>query len=159
MAGRERETNPIVRSEAKTVAKYLDELPADRRAVVTAMRKLVLENLPKGYVEAMSWGMISYEIPLERYPETYNGRPLGYVAIAAQKNHYAFYLMSVYADSKEEKALRAAFAKAGKKLDIGKCCLRFRQLENVELTAIGRVIAAKTPEQYIAYYEKSRKKP
>ena len=148
----------MVSSRATTVAKYLEELPADRREVVKAMRRLVLDNLPKGYAESMSFGMIGYEIPLEKYPDTYNGRPLSYVAIAAQKSHYAFYLMSVYADSKEEKALRAAFGKAGKKLDLGKSCLRFKKLEDVVLPAIGRVIAGTTPAQYIALYEKSRKK-
>ena len=148
----------MVSSRATTVAKYLEELPPDRREVVKAMRKLVLDNLPEGYVESMSFGMIGYEIPLERYPDTYNGRPLAYVSIAAQKSHYAFYLMGVYADSKEEKALRAAFEKAGKKLDLGKSCLRFKKLEDVVLPAVGRVVAGTTPVQYIALYEKSRKK-
>ena len=146
----------MVSSRATTVAKYLEELPPDRREVVGAMRKLVLDNLPRGYVESMSFGMIGYEIPLEKYPDTYNGWPLAYVSIAAQKNHYAFYLMGVYADSKEEMALRAAFEKAGKKIDLGKSCLRFRRLEDILLPAIGRVIASTTPAQYVALYEKSR---
>ena len=73
------------------------ELPAERRAVVAAVRDLVLKNLPDGYVETINWGMISYEVPLERYPATYNQQPLSFVAVAAQKNHYAIYLNCVCA--------------------------------------------------------------
>ncbi len=146
----------MVSSKEKTVAGYLDSLPADRRAVATAMRALVLANLPKGYVESMNWGMICYEIPLERYPDTYNGQPLGNVAIAVQKNHFAFYLLSVYADSKEEKALRAAYEKAGKKLDMGKCCVRFRKLEDLVQPAIGKAIKSTSVAKCIEYYEQSR---
>ena len=88
----------MAKSNAATVQEYLDELPEDRRAVVAAVRDVVLRHLPKGYGENMNWGMISYEIPLERYPDTYNGQPLSYMALAAQKNHYALYLMCFYGD-------------------------------------------------------------
>ena len=83
----------MVSSKAKTVEDYLDELPPDRRAVVSAVRDLVNANLPEGYVETMNWGMIAWEVPLSRYPVTYNKQPLGYVALAAQKNAYSLYLM------------------------------------------------------------------
>ncbi|HEX2092862.1 MAG TPA: DUF1801 domain-containing protein [Longimicrobiaceae bacterium] len=145
-------------SSAATVEEYLRELPEDRRTVVSRVREVILRSLPHGYRESMSWGMISYEIPLERYPDTYNGRPLGYVALAAQKNHYALYLMGVYGDPEQETRLREEFRKAGKKLDMGKACLRFRKLEDLPLDAIGQVVAGIPPEGFIARYEASRRK-
>ncbi|MDH4130606.1 MAG: DUF1801 domain-containing protein [Gemmatimonadota bacterium] len=148
----------MVSSKAKTVADYLKELSPERRKVVAAVRSVVRKNLPKGYREVMGWGMISYGIPLSRYPDTYNGQPLCYAAIAAQKNHYAVYLMNVYADSGEEAALRRDFEKAGKKLDMGKCCVRFRKLEDISLPAIGRVVRSTSVEAYITRYEESRAK-
>jgi uncharacterized protein YdhG (YjbR/CyaY superfamily) len=148
----------MVSSNAKTVADYLKGLPPERRKVVSAVRATVRKNLPKGYREVMGWGMISYGIPLARYPDTYNGQPLCYAAIAAQKNHYAIYLMNVYADSSEEAALRKAFEKAGKKLDMGKSCIRFGRLEDIPLAAIGRVIRSTSVEQYIKRYETIRAK-
>ena len=146
----------MVSSRATTVEEYLEELPEERRAVVSAVRDLVARNLPEGYRESMSWGMISYCIPLERYPNTYNQQPLGYVAIAAQKNHYSLYLMGVYADSEREKQLREAFRLAGKKLDMGKSCLRFKKLDDLPLEAVGEVISSLPVDEYIAYYEAAR---
>jgi len=148
----------MVQSKAKTVEAYLKELPAERREVVAAVRKMVLKHLPKGYAETMGFGMIVYGIPLARYPDTYNGQPLCYVALAAQKNYYTLYLMNVYADSREEIALRDAFAKAGKKLDMGKCCVRFKQLADLEMAALGKAIAATAVDEFIARYEASRKR-
>ena len=145
-------------SDAATVAEYLDELPDERRAVVSAVREVILEHLPEGYEETMNWGMISYEIPLERYPDTYNGQPLSYVGLAAQKRHYALYLMSVYQDPAQEAWLKDVFEEAGKKLDMGKSCLRFKKLEDLPLEAIGRLVAGTGPDQFIARYEASRKR-
>ena len=145
-------------SQAKSVAAYLEELPAERRAVVSKLRALVKKNLPKGYVETMSFGYPAYVIPLAKYPDTYNGQPLCYAAIAAQKNHYAVYLMCVYQDAELRRKLEADFAKAGKKLDMGKSCLRFKKLEDVPLPAIGRAIKAVTPAKYIAAYDKIKGK-
>lgn len=148
----------MVQSKAQTVKAYLAELPAERRAVVAAVRDVVRRNLPKGYQEAMRWGMISYEIPLKRYPETYNGQPLSYIGLAAQKNHFALYLMCIYSDPQREAWLRDQFKKAGKKLDIGKSCVRFKKLEDLPLDVIGQAVAAATPAQLIARYEASRKR-
>ena len=148
----------MVKSNATTVEGYLEELDPDRRRVVEAVRQMILDHLPEGYQESMNWGMISYEIPLEVYPDTYNGRPLGYVALAAQKQHYAVYLMGVYQDPEQEAQLREAFERAGKKLDMGKSCLRFKKLEDVPLDVIGEVIASTPPEQFIARYEQAREK-
>ncbi len=148
----------MVQSRATTVSEYLDELPPDRREVVEAVRNVIIEHLPEGYVESMTCGMISYEIPLERYPDTYNKKPLGYVALAAQENHYAVYLMGVYADPALQEQLRADFERAEKRLDMGKSCIRFKKLDAIPLDAIGRAVAATPIEVYIEMYEKARRK-
>lgn len=145
-------------SNAATVEAYLEGLPEDRRAVVAAVRDVILDNLPEGYVETMNWGMISYEVPLARYPDTYNGQPLGYAALAAQKRYYALYLMGAYADPTQATRLQAAFDRAGKKMDMGKSCLRFRSLDDLPLDDVGEVIASTPPEALIARYEASRER-
>lgn len=148
-------------SKAATVREYLQELPEERRAVVAAVRKVILKNLPEGYQESMNWGMISYEIPLKRYPHTYNGQPLSYAGLGAQKNYYAVYLMAwcrcVEKGANPETWMRDEFKKAGKKLDMGRACVRFKKLEDLPLDVIGRVIANATPDQFISWYEASRK--
>jgi hypothetical protein len=148
----------MVRSRAATVEEYLEELPADRRAVVAAVRDVVVRNLPAGYREGMNWGMIAYEVPLERYPNTYNGQPLLYAALAAQKNYFALYLMAAYESTKQGIRLREEFKKAGKKLDMGKSCLRFKKLDDLPLDVIGRAIAATPPEALIAACEAARRR-
>lgn len=146
------------KSEAVTVEEYLNELPAERRTVVAAVRQLILDNLPAGYQETISWGMIGYGIPLERYPKTYNGQPLSYIALASHKSYISLYLMSVYGDPQQEAWLKDAFAAAGKKLDMGKSCLHFRKLDDLPLDVIAEVVASTPPDQYIARYEASRKR-
>ena len=148
----------MAKSKASTVQEYLDELPDDRRPVVEAVRKAILKSLPKGYREAMNWGVINYEVPLERFPDTHNGHPLTYVGLSAQKNYYVLYVMSAYGDPKLLAELQDAFKKADKKLDMGQCCVRFRKLEDLPLDAIGRIVARVTPEKYIEVYKASRKK-
>lgn len=145
-------------SNAKTPAQYIADLPEDRRETVSAVRDLVLRNLPKGYQESMSWGMLTYEIPLERYPETYNGKPLGYVAIASRKNYITLYLMGAYAVPGIAEKLETAFRDAGLKFDMGKSCLHFRTMEDLEQKVVSEVIAAVPVRKYIEYYEASRGK-
>ena len=145
----------MVKSRAATVEEYLESLPEDRRAVVAAVREVILKNLPKGYQETMNWGVISYEIPLSRYPTTYNKQPLMYAGLAAQKNYFAVYVMTAYSPELEA-WFRAEFKKAGKKLDMGKCCVRFRKLDDLPLDVIGKLIARTPPEKYIAYFEATR---
>ena len=142
-------------SKATTVDQYLAELPAERREVVAKVRDAVRRNLPKGYVETMNWGMICYELPLERYPNTYNHQPLGCVALAAQKNYNALYLCP---DPAQRKELAEAFKRAGKKMDMGKSCLRFKTLDDLPLEAVEQVVASTPPEKLIAQYEASRAK-
>ena len=147
----------MVQSKAETVEEYLAELPPERAAVVEELRDLVLANLPDGVEEAMNFGMISYEIPLSRYPDTYNGQPLMYAALAAQKHHYALYLHSVYADEEVESALRDAYREAGIKLDAGRSCVRFKRLEQLLPSAVAEAIAAITVDDFITRYESSRR--
>ena len=148
----------MVMSKAKTVAAYLDELPEDRRSAISKVRAVVRKHLPKGYKEDMSFGMIVWGIPLDRYPDTYNGQPLCYIGLASQKNYNSLYLMGVYGDPKKEKLLADAFAKAGKKMDMGKSCLRFKKVEDLPLDAIGKIVASMPPEELIRRAESARKK-
>lgn len=146
----------MVTSAATTVDAYLAALPPERREVAAALRALIRRHLPEGYAEAMTWGMPTYEVPLDRYPDTYNGKPLAYVGFAAQKNNYALYLMCVYSDSAQERTLREAAAAMGATLDMGKSCVRFRALDRLPLDAIGALIASHPVDDYIALYEASR---
>ena len=146
----------MVSSAAKTVDAYLAELPPERRAVIAAMRDRVNAHVPPGYEETMNWGMITWQIPLARYPITYNKQPLAYVALAAQKNNYALYLTGVYAAGEQARKLHAGAAALGKKLDMGKSCVRFRNIDDLPLDAIGELIASMSVEAYIASYEARR---
>lgn len=145
-----------MRSDAATVAEYLNELPDDRRAAIEEVREVILANLPDGYIETMNWGMISYGIPLERYPDTYNKQPLGYAALASQKNYMSLYLMHVYADAAQLEDFTSRYRASGKKLDMGKSCVRFKSVDDLPLDLIGEVIAGCSVEQMIANYEASR---
>ena len=146
----------MVSSKAATPDDYLSELPPERRALVSRVRDLVNANLPDGYVERMSWGMIGWEVPLERYPETYNGQALVYAALAAQKNHTALYLNCVYASQERTERLKQQWVDAGKKLDMGKSCLRFKREDQLAETALADAIRAVPVETFIAEYEAGR---
>ena len=146
----------MAQSHAATVDDYLQELPAERREVMAAVRELILRNLPKGYREAMSFGCICYEIPLETFPDTYNGQPLGYIGLAAQKDSYSLYLMGVYGDPKKRETLEKGFAKLGKKMNMGKSCLRFKRTEDLPLDTIAKLIAGTPPKKMIAIHEAAR---
>jgi hypothetical protein len=143
-------------SKTTTVAAYLDELPADRREVVSKVREVVRRNLPKGYEELMGYGMIMWSVPLTVLPETYNRHPLCYVALAAQKNYYAIYLMSVYGTAKNARKFQGDYRKTGKRLNMGKSCVRFRKLDDLPLDLIGKTVASVPMEKYVAAYKKSR---
>jgi len=148
----------MARSTASTVDEYLASLPDDRRAVVSAVREVVLRHLPEGYQETMNWGAISYEVPLERYPHTYNRQPLSFAALAAQKSYYALYLMCVHEGSEHGRILRDAYAAIGKRPDVGKSCIRFKSPDDLPLEAIGGIIASLPPDAYIRWYEAARER-
>jgi uncharacterized protein YdhG (YjbR/CyaY superfamily) len=140
-------------SDATTVEQYLDELPPERRAVISKVRDMIREYLPDGFEEGMNWGMISYEIPLQTYPDTYNGKPLSYIALAAQKHYYALYLQNVYQQPELMAELEQGYKNAGKKMDMGKSCLRFRKLDDLPLEVVAKIVAASSVDDMIAGYE------
>jgi hypothetical protein len=147
-----------VRSNASTVDDYLAELPDDRREAISAVREVIRENLPAGFEEGMQYGMIGYYVPLERYPDTYNGEPLGVAGLANQKRHLALYLMGVYAEE-DDSWFRERWQSTGKKLDMGKSCVRFRRLDDLPLDVVGEAIARSSVDAFIAAYERSRRLP
>lgn len=144
----------MVRSKATTVEEYLAELPEDRRATVSAVRDVIVANLPEGYVEGVEWGMITYSVPLEVSGRTYNGRPLGYVSLASQKNYLSLYLMGVYGEREQE--FRAEFEATGRKLDMGKSCVRFKRVDDLPLDLIGREVARHSVADYLAKVRAAR---
>lgn len=141
---------------ATTVAAYLAALPEERRAVVEAVRKVILANIDADLEEGMQYGMISYYVPHRIYPPGYHcdpRQPLTYLSLAAQKNHFALYFMTLYGDADLLAWFEAEWAKSGKKLDMGKSCVRFKKLEDLALPVIGEVIARVPTAKYIARYE------
>jgi hypothetical protein len=146
----------MVTSKETTPAAYLASLPPERRKVVKAVRALVKKRLPRGYVETMTWGMLSYEVPLRLYPDTYNGQPLMYLGLAAQKNNYALYLTSATQNAGLMAKLAAAYESAGRRLDMGKGCLRFKTLEELPLDVIGEIVASTPVERSIELAEAAR---
>jgi len=145
----------MVTSEAKTPDEYIESLPEDRREAVMAVRDTVRANLPAGFVEGMQYGMIGWYVPLERFPDTYNGQPLGLAGLASQKNYVSLYLNSVYGDPATEAWFKDRYAASGKRLNMGKSCLRFTRLEDVPLDVIGETIARVDLDSYLAGYEKT----
>ena len=145
-----------MQSTATTVDDYLAELPDDRRDVVRTVLEAVRHNIPPGYTESMAMGMIAWTVPLERYPDTYNGQPLGYVGLAAQKRHYSLYLMGCYMDPVQAQEFRTRWESRGRRLDMGKSCLRFNKLEDLDLDFVGEVIAGTPVDDFLATYERQR---
>jgi hypothetical protein len=150
-----------MQSKARTVAEYLASLPAERRAAIEAVRKVIRANLDADYEEGMQYGMIGYYVPHRVFADGYHcdpKQPLPFASLASQKNHMAVYLMGVYGEgaAKESSWFQKAWAKTGKKLDMGKCCVRFKKLEDVALDVIGEAIRRMPAKVYIAYYTKAR---
>tara|TARA_Y100000815_G_scaffold225204_1_gene212690 strand:- start:697 stop:1182 length:486 start_codon:yes stop_codon:yes gene_type:complete len=145
-----------VQSKAKSVEEYMAALPEDRLEAITAIREVILKNLHKGYEEGMQWGMPSYFVPLSAYPAGYNcqpDQPLPFVGFASQKNHMAFYGFCIYMDEELKNRFVADWKKTGKKLDMGKSCVRFKKLEDVPLKVIGDAVKRVPMKKYIKQYE------
>lgn len=145
-----------MRSDATTVEAYLAELPKERREAIAAVRNVILENLPNGYEETMNWGMISYEVSLATYPDTYNGKPLMYAALASQKRHMAVYLTAIYMSEDARRKFEADYRATGKRFDVGKSCVRFRKLEDLPLPLIGEAIGLLAADEFVARVEKAQ---
>ena len=145
----------LMQSKATTVQQYLKELPADRRSAIEGVRKLILKNLDPVFEEGMQYGMIGYYVPHSVYPSGYHcdpRQPLPFICLASQKNYMSVYLGCVYGPE-QEKPFRDAWAKTGKKLDMGKSCVRFRKLDDLALDVIGESIRRVSARGFIEYYE------
>ncbi|MFO0875135.1 MAG: DUF1801 domain-containing protein [Phycisphaerales bacterium] len=153
-----------MQSKAATVEQYLAELPADRRAAISAVRDVVRRNLDKQCAEGMGYGMIGWSVPHSVYPNGYHcdpRQPLPVAGLASQKNHMSLYLMSIYCgcegggETEHARWFREAWARTGKKLDMGKACIRFKKLEDLPLEVIGEAIRRVSAKKYIEQYEKA----
>lgn len=145
-----------MQSKATTVAQYLKELPDDRREAISAVRDVILKNLPKGFEEGMQYGMIGYFVPHALYPNGYHcnpKEPLPFANLASQKNHMALYTMTVYGNPDIEKWFTDAWTKGGRKLDMGKSCIRFKKIEDVPLDVVAQLFKKVSVKQYIQMYE------
>ena len=139
-----------MKSSATIVEEYLKELTPERRIAIETVRKVILDNLPPGYEEAMNWGMIAYQVPLATYPDTYNGQPLMYAALASQKKHMAVYLTAIYLDDGARERFEADYLQTGKRMDAGKSCVRLRKLDDVPLELIGRAISYMEMAEFVS---------
>jgi hypothetical protein len=151
-----------MQSKATTVEQYLAELPADRREALQAVRETILKHLPKGYEEGMQYGMIGYYVPHSVYPPGYHcdpKQPLPFAGLASQKNYMSIYLMCIYGDGEHAAWFQEAWAKTGKKLDMGKSCIRFKKLDDVPLKVIGQAIKRVPVKKYVEHYESVIKCP
>lgn len=145
-----------MQSKAATVEEYLESLPADRRTAVEAVLAVMRKNLDPKFSEGMSYGMIGWSVPHTVYPAGYHcdpKQPLPFAGLASQKNHLSLYLMSLYEGQEEEREFRERWAQSGKKLDMGKCCIRFKKVEDLALDLIGKTVKRTTVKKYVARYE------
>jgi hypothetical protein len=145
-------------SNVKTPEQYIATLPAERAKTIATMRAFVNNHIPGGYDECIVWGTIGWTIPLSRYPDTYNKQPITYVALSSQKNYCVLYLFGPAWDASQLGQLKAEFKAAGKKLNMGKCCVNFESPDDLPLEGIGKLISAISSEQWIEMYEQTRLK-
>lgn len=145
-------------ANVETVDQYIQNLEPERQELIASLRQTVLENLDPGFEEIIDFGMIAYCVPLERYPETYNGHPLMYAAIASQKRHASLYLMGIYTDPDTARWFEEEYAKTGTKPNMGKSCVRFTRPEKVPHELIGKVIAQHTVASYLEFVEEASRR-
>ncbi len=150
-----------MQSKATTVQQYLDELPKDRKSILQKMRKVIKDNLPKGFKEEMNYGMIGYVVPHSIYPDGYHcdpKLPLPFISLASQKNYVALYHSGIYADEKLLKWFESEHPKhSERKLDMGKSCIRFKKMEDIPYELIGQLVSKMTVQDWIGLYEKNLK--
>jgi hypothetical protein len=146
------------KTSSSMVAVFLAKLPAERRAEVECVRDTIRRYMPAGYEEAVSKNMLVYQVPLERYPDTYNGHPLWYVALASEKSYLSLHLMPVYGDSALAERLARGFRAAGKKLDRGKACIHFRTADDLALDVIGEIVARISPDRWVQIAQAARRR-
>jgi hypothetical protein len=146
----------VPNATATTADEYIDSLPEDRRDAVRTVADVVRRNLPDGYREGIQYGMIGWYVPLETFPDTYNGQPLGLAALASHKQYISLYLNSVYGDGETERWFRERWAQTGKPLNMGKSCVRFRRIEDIPLDVVGETIARTDLDSYLRHYQEAR---
>ncbi len=146
----------MVSSSAATVEQYLAELNENDRATVIKLRELFKKHLPKGLEEVMNWGMITYQVPFSTVPKTYNNQPLAFAAIARQKNYFSIYLMPIYADESLGQGFESEYVATGKKLNVGKACIRFKNLESLPIDLVGKYLSRVSVEEFINQYSSLR---
>lgn len=145
-----------MQSKATSVPEYIDSLPADRKKAIVAIRKAILKNLPKGFEEVMSYGMIGYVVPHKLYPAGYHcdpNLPLPFMSLASQKNYISFYHMALYEGKLLDWFREEWKGVSNKKLDMGKCCIRFKKPDEIPIDLLGELASKVTPKQWIEYYE------
>jgi hypothetical protein len=150
-----------MQSKAKTVSEYIQSLPPERGEAITKLRKQILKNLPKGFEEGMGYGMIGYAVPHKLYPDGYHCTPelpLPFIGLASQKNYISFYHMALYKGKLLDWFHEQWKENSDRKLDMGKCCVRFKKPEQIPYDLIGELCSKMTPAQWIEQYEKVFKK-
>ena len=148
----------MVSSAAATVDEYLASLDEPRRTQVSELLQLIRSSIPQGYDECMRWGMISFEVPMSVSGPTYNQQPLNYVALASQKNYISIYLLGIYASAEHTNEFHERWAKSGKKLNMGKACVRLKNLEQADLETIEWAVGLASPTEYVAAVQVARKR-
>ena len=150
-----------MQSKATSPEQYLAELPEDRKESITKLRQVILDNLPEGFDEVMSYGMLGYVVPHSNYPDGYHcdpKLPLPFINLASQKAHIGLYHMGIYANEDLLKWFEGEYPKHSKlKLNMGKSCIRFKKPEHIPYELIGELMTKMTPEDWIALYEKNIK--
>ena len=151
-----------MQSTANTPKEYIDNLPEDRKEVISNIRSTILKNLPKGFEECMNYGMLGYVVPHSTYPDGYHcdtTKPLPFMNLASQKNSVNFYHMGIYSDPKLLEWFKTEYPKhASNKLDMGKSCIRFKNMSKIPVALLGALVAKMTADQWIELYEKTHKK-
>ena len=142
-----------MRSKANTIKQYLNELPNGRQAAIETVREVILRNLPTGYEEVVNWGMITYQVPLDIFPDTYNAKPLMYVGLASQKNHMSIYLIGIYIDEEIRRNFEQPYRATSKRYDVGKSCVRFRKLDDLTLELIGQSIHLFEVDEFVKRFK------
>jgi hypothetical protein len=142
---------------SRAVSTFLAALPVERRADVEEVRRIIRHYLPKGYEEVVSRNMLVYQVPLDRYPDTYNGHPLWYAALASEKSYLALHLMPIYGDAKLAQRLDEGFRAAGKKVNRGKSCIRFAKADDLALEVIGQIVEAIPLDRWVQIAESAKR--
>ena len=151
-----------MQSKATSPEQYISELPEDRKEVISKLRQTILINIPKGFEEKMSYGMLGYVVPHSIYPDGYHCTPelpLPFLSIASQKNHIGFYHMGIYSDPELLKWFTAEFPKHSKrKLDMGKSCIRFKNPNDIPYELLGQLVGKMSVADWISKYENTVKR-